>query len=211
MQRLFDILFATAAVSLFSPLLICISALLCLTGERKVIYRQKRVGKDGQLFSLFKYVTMVTNSENIGAGSITLKNDFRVLPVGKFLRKSKLNELPQLINILAGDMSVIGPRPLHEKQFMFYTDYEKSIISSVRPGLSGVGSIYFRDEEEIIHGGKDRDVDEIYKLEVAPIKAKLEMWYVDNKSMWLYFKLILLTVVAVLLPSISLNRYLRIS
>ena len=115
-QRLFDILFSGIAILVLCPLLLLIILILSATGEREIFYKQNRVGKNRISFELFKFATMQKNSENKGAGTVTLKNDFRVLPFGKFLRKTKLNELPQLFNIFIGQMSVIGPRPLHHRR-----------------------------------------------------------------------------------------------
>lgn len=198
-QRILDLIFSSIAVALLSPILLTIIIILSVTGEREIFYRQKRVGLNQTSFNLLKFATMVKNSENIGAGTVTLKNDSRVLPVGKFLRKTKLNELPQLFNVLLGDMSIIGPRPLHMKQFSFYDQHQRKMISSVLPGLSGMGSVVFRDEEKFFQDSNNPD--EAYKKNITPVKAKLEIWYVNNKSIYLYFKLIILTIISILLPS----------
>lgn len=205
MERFFDILFSSLAILLFSPLLVSIIFILRLTGEGEVFFRQSRVGKDKVSFSLLKFATMLKASEGMGAGTVTLKDDFRVLPFGKFLRKTKLNELPQLFNIFLGDMSVIGPRPLHNKQFSFYSFDDQNIIASTMPGLSGVGSIIFRDEEKILQNSCDPDTT--YKEEITPKKAALEKWYVKNKSIGLYFKLIFLTAIAVAFPNIDMKKF----
>lgn len=203
MQRLFDLLLSSIAIVFLLPLLIPIMILLRLTGEGEVFFRQERVGKNKVSFRLLKFATMLKNSEQIGAGTVTLKDDFRVLPVGSFLRKTKLNELPQLFNIFLGDMSVIGPRPLHKKQFSFYSTEDQSIIASTTPGLSGMGSIIFRDEEKILQDSEDPD--KTYKELITPEKAKLEKWYVENNSLALYFKLIFLTIISVLLPALDMK------
>jgi lipopolysaccharide/colanic/teichoic acid biosynthesis glycosyltransferase len=205
MQRCFDILFSSLAIFVFSPFLVLIIFILRFTGEGEVFFRQARVGKDKVSFGLLKFATMLKASEGIGAGTVTLKDDFRVLPFGKFLRKTKLNELPQLFNIFLGDMSVIGPRPLHNRQFSFYTFDDQNIIASTMPGLSGVGSIIFRDEEKILQNSNDPDTT--YKEEITPKKAALEKWYVKNKSIGLYFKLIFLTVIAVASPNIDMKKF----
>ena len=207
MQRLIDILLSASAILVSSPLLTVIVLVLKFTGEGEVFFRQARVGRGGRTFALLKFATMLKDSENLGAGTVTLQNDFRVLPFGKVLRKTKLNELPQLFNILLGDMSVIGPRPLHHKQFSFYSDHDREIISSVLPGLSGVGSIMFRDEEKILQSAEDPD--QTYQKLITPEKARLEKWYVENKSLFLYFKLIVLTIVAVIFPSLKMTRFFR--
>ncbi len=205
MQRLFDIFFSGIALLILFPLLVIIIIILKFTGEGEIFYRQLRIGKNRKKFELLKFVTMLKNSEKFGAGTVTLQNDYRVLPFGKFLRKTKLNEIPQLINIFIGEMSVIGPRPLHKKQFSFYSENDQKIISSVKPGLSGIGSIIFRDEERILHNSKNPT--KTYKLKITPIKAKYEKWYVSNKSLFLYFKLIMLTVLVVFLPTLKMKRF----
>ena len=205
MQRFFDIFFSGTAIILLSPILFSIIVLLRLTGEGEVFFQQARIGKNKGYFNLLKFATMLKNSESMGAGTVTLKNDSRVLPIGRFLRKTKLNELPQLFNIFKGDMSVIGPRPLHEKQFSFYSIADQELIASTMPGLSGLGSICFRDEEKILHSSNDPDAT--YKDKITPKKAILEKWYVENRSMALYFKLIFLTVIAVAMPKLDMIKF----
>jgi hypothetical protein len=124
---------------------------------------QSRVGRSGKPFNLYKFVTMLKNSPAIGTGTVTIKNDPRILPIGHFLRKTKINELPQLLNILFGDMSVIGPRPQTQRCFDAFTATSQAAIVQVRPGLSGIGSIIFRDEENLLHGQADsvRFYDEV--------------------------------------------------
>ena len=200
MTRLVDIILSSLAVITLFPLLAPLTALLSFTGEGKVFYKQERIGKGKKIFKLLKFATMLENSPNLPGGDITSGNDSRVLPVGKFLRKTKINELPQLINILFGDISVIGPRPLTSKNFQFYTKEVQSKISSVRPGLSGIGSIVFRDEESVIASSKKNSVD-CYKEDISPYKGELECWFVDNKSIYLYVALILITAWVVFIPN----------
>ena len=206
-QRFFDIFFSGIAIGFFIPVLVPIMVALKVTGEGAVFFRQTRVGKNKLPFQLMKFATMLKNSENMGAGTVTLENDFRVLPLGKFLRKTKLNELPQLFNIFIGDMSIIGPRPLHERQFSFYSEEQQDIIASTMPGLSGVGSIIFRDEEKLLQEGGDPDA--IYIEKITPVKAILEKWYVENISISLYFKLIFLTVIAVSFPRLDMKIFFK--
>ncbi|MDA8845089.1 sugar transferase, partial [Candidatus Pelagibacter bacterium] len=168
LQRSFDILFSSISIIVLFPVLSLIILILSITGEREIFYKQNRIGQNRISFELWKFATMYKNSEKKGAGTVTLKNDFRVLPFGKFLRKTKLNELPQLFNIFIGDMSVIGPRPLHQKQFSFYSSRDQKIISSVKPGLSGVGSIIFRDEEKILQN--TNNPEKSYKQNITPRK-----------------------------------------
>tara|TARA_Y100001935_G_scaffold254434_1_gene263484 strand:- start:1220 stop:1897 length:678 start_codon:yes stop_codon:yes gene_type:complete len=199
MERFFDILFSGTALLILSPLLIPIVIILKLTGEGEVFFLQERIGIGGHKFKLFKFATMLKNSANIGTGTVTIKGDPRVLPVGRFLRKTKINELPQLLNILLGDMSVIGPRPLTTQTFEAYSINTQNLIKQVRPGLSGIGSIIFRDEEEIMHGA-NASVD-FYKNVIAPYKGELEEWFVSNKGLYIYFVAIFTTVWTVLIPS----------
>ena len=198
-ERFFDVFFSGLALLVLSPLLIPIILILRLTGEGEIFFLQERIGKGGKPFKLFKFVTMVKDSPNIGTGTVTMKGDPRILPVGKFLRKTKINELPQLVNIFLGDMSVIGPRPLTPQTFSSYSAQTQATVIKVRPGLSGVGSIIFRGEEEIMHGAS-ASVD-FYSNIIAPYKGSLEEWFVLNKGMHIYFLAIFLTVWAVIFPS----------
>jgi lipopolysaccharide/colanic/teichoic acid biosynthesis glycosyltransferase len=142
---------------------------------------------------------MLKDSPNMGTGTVTISDDPRVLPVGSFLRKTKINELPQLLNIFSGDMSVIGPRPLTSQTFGAYSENTQKVIKQVRPGLSGLGSIIFRDEEEIMRGAT-ASLD-FYDNVIAPYKGEVEEWYVANKSLYIYFVAIFVTAWAVIIPS----------
>ena len=197
MQRLLDIFFSGLALVLFSPLLIPIVIGLRLTGEGEIFYVQQRVGKDGKLFGLLKFATMLKDSPNLGTGLITTKNDPRVTPMGGFLRRTKINELPQLLNIFFGTMSVIGPRPQAEGHFDVFPEHVKKEIIKVKPGLSGIGSIVFRDEETIIENSPLSHED-CYNNVIAPYKGELEIWYINNQSLYLYLSLIFLTIWVVL-------------
>jgi len=198
MERFFDIVFSGLALLVLSPLLVPIVIILKCSGEGEVFFLQERIGKDGKLFELFKFATMLKDSPNLGTGTVTMRGDPRVLPVGKFLRKTKINELPQLLNIFFGDMSVIGPRPLTAQTFGSYSDSTQDVIKQVRPGLSGVGSIIFRGEEDIMHGAT-ASVD-FYDSVIAPYKGALEEWFVSNKSLYIYFMAIFTTVWVVIIP-----------
>lgn len=198
MQRIFDIIFALLALIVLSPFLVPIIFLLLATGEKEVFFLQDRIGKHGKTFKIYKFATMLKNSSSVGTGSVTIKNDPRILPIGKFLRKTKINELPQLLNILLGDMSIIGPRPLTEQTFRLYGDQIKNMITKVRPGLSGIGSIVFREEEDILVGG-NISLD-FYKSFIMPYKGALEVWYVENYTISNYFKAIVITLIIVVFP-----------
>jgi len=197
MQRFFDIIFSALAIIIFSPFLIPVMLILKFTGEGEIFYVQQRVGKDGEMFGLFKFATMLKDSPSTGTGTVTVKNDPRVLPFGSFLRKTKINELPQLFNIFLGDMSVIGPRPQTERCFLAFPEASQEAIVQVKPGLSGIGSVVFRDEENILDNPK---IDRLafYDKVIAPYKGNLEQWYVKHQSIYTYFMLIGLTIWAVL-------------
>lgn len=172
---------------------------LKLTGEHDIFYGQIRIGKGRKEFKLWKFATMLRNSPNMAGGLYTSKNDPRMLPMGKFLRKTKINELPQLINIFCGQMSIIGYRPTVKEHFEGYPEDCKLVFERAVPGLSGIGSIVFRNEEEILQNFEDKKT--FHQKVIAPYKAALEVWYVQHKSLWLYFKLIFMTVGVVLKPS----------
>jgi len=200
MQRFFDIVFSSLALLVLSPLLIPVMIILKLTGEHEVFYVQQRVGKGGKMFGLLKFATMLKDSPNMGTGTITVRDDPRVLPFGKFLRKTKINELPQLINILKGDMSIIGPRPQDMRCFVVFDPKDQENIKKVRPGLSGIGSIIFRDEEGIMAREEIKDKEAFYDNVISPYKGKVESWYVEHQGLDVYFKLIWLTVIVVIFP-----------
>jgi len=202
MQRFFDISFSSLALLLLAPLMLPIMLVLRLTGEGEVFYVQERVGLGRRPFGLLKFATMLKESPKIGAGEITLKNDPRILPVGRFLRKTKLNELPQLINILRGDMSLVGPRPMVPNTFAHYAEDAQRELCTVRPGLTGVGSILFRDEERYLDGLDDPAA--FYRGVIIPYKTELERWYIRNRSLGSYFLLIFLTAWVVLFPGSDL-------
>ncbi len=201
-KRFFDILFSVLLLLIISPLFIPISILLILTGEGHIFYTQERVGYLNKKFIIFKFATMLKNSPNMTGGLITTKNDPRLLPFGGFLRKSKLNELPQLLNILRGDISLVGPRPVMTKSFEAYPDNVKKSIYNVLPGLTGIGSIIFRNEETIISKIADNKGDtwEFYQKVIYPYKGELEMWYLKNQSFFVDFILLVLTFLIVLFP-----------
>lgn len=196
MKRVFDILLSFTSLLVLAPLLIPIVFILRLTGEGEIFFPQERIGKNGERFALLKFATMLKDSPNIGTGTVTVKGDPRILPFGQFLRKTKINELPQLLNVLFGQMSLIGPRPLTPQTFDAYDVHVKRVIGKVRPGLSGIGSVVFRNEENILEGA-NASMD-FYANVVAPYKGQLEVWFVENASVRNYFLLILATVVAVL-------------
>jgi len=150
---------------------------------------------------------MLKASPNIVTGTVTLKNDPRILPFGKILRRAKINELPQLINVLKGEMSIIGPRPQDQRCFDVFRE-DKAEILTVRPGLSGIGAIYFRDEENLLHQAQG-DMIQFYDTVISPYKGQLEAWWVKNQSLKNYFLLIVLTVWVLFFPKSRLPFTLR--
>lgn len=201
MQRIMDIILSSIAILIFLPIFVIITIVLRLTGEGHVFFLQERIGKNGKVFKLYKFATMLKNSPDIGTGTLTVKDDPRVLPVGRFLRSSKINELPQLFNILFGDMSLVGPRPLTIETFNAYSSHVKGIVTTVRPGLSGIGSLVFRGEEGILDQATN-PVD-FYLTVVAPYKGALEEWYIQQQSFDMYLKVILTTIYIVIFPNTS--------
>lgn len=199
MQRLLDVVFSGLALLVLSPLLVPIALILRLTGEGEVFFIQQRVGRGGGMFGLYKFATMLKDSPNLGTGTVTVKDDPRVLPMGRFLRRTKINELPQLLNIFRGDMSIVGPRPQTQRCFDAFPARSQAEIVKVRPGLSGIGSIVFRDEEELMHAAKDPE--RFYDDVIMPYKGQLEEWYVANQGLWTYLCCIVLTAWVVLVPT----------
>lgn len=189
-KRLLDILFSLIALVILSPLLVPVVIMLALTGEHEIFYFQKRVGYRNREFDIWKFATMVKNSPNIGTGEITLRNDPRVTPVGRFLRRTKINELPQIINVLLGDMSIVGPRPLMKKSFEQYAPEVQERIYNSRPGITGIGSVIFRDEESMVSDSSD--IHETYK-QIFQYKGAVEMWYQRNVSFYTDIMIIFLT------------------
>tara|TARA_B100001059_G_scaffold235416_1_gene280969 strand:+ start:48509 stop:49174 length:666 start_codon:yes stop_codon:yes gene_type:complete len=203
-KRLLDIVVSLTTLIIFLPLFIPIIIILRFTAEGEIFYFQERIGINNSIFQIWKFATMLKNSMNMGTGSITLQNDFRVTGIGKFLRKTKINELPQIINIIKGDISLVGPRPLVIKTFIAYNKDIQDKIYKIKPGLTGIGSIVFRDEETIISGVKDEDPHEYYKRVIAPFKGELEMWYQENRSFILDMQLIFMTAWVILFPNSNL-------
>jgi lipopolysaccharide/colanic/teichoic acid biosynthesis glycosyltransferase len=207
-KRIFDVVFSALALIVLSPFFLVIVLILRFTGESEVFYRQQRIGKGGRPFGMLKFTTMVKGSPNMGTGLLTVKDDPRILPVGRFLRRTKLNELPQLWNILVGDMSIIGPRPQAEPHFRLYSQEVQRELVTVRPGLSGIGSIVFRDEDQIL-AGAGKDAQEAYAQDIVGYKGRLEVWYVQNRTFWIDLLLIFLTIRVVLAPAgCSYRRFL---
>ena len=205
-KRLLDIFIAVIALVILSPIFICVIIILLFTGERELFYRQERVGFKNRPFNILKFATMLKNSPNMGTGVITVRNDPRVTPFGKILRITKINELPQIFNVLKGNMSIVGPRPLVARSVELYPDAVKEKIYNSPPGMTGIGSLIFRDEENIISSGEPY---EMYR-QIYLHKGELELWYQRNASMLTDIKIIFLTAWCILFPKSNLqNKFFR--
>ncbi|MGI8584373.1 MAG: sugar transferase [Chitinophagaceae bacterium] len=202
LKRLTDILIAGLALIILSPLLIISIIILLITGEHQVFYLQKRIGFKNKPFYIWKFATMLENSPKMGTRHITLRNDPRVTWFGKILRITKINELPQIINVFKGDMSIVGPRPLMESGFILYPEEIQNKIYNVKPGITGIGSLIFRDEEKIISAAPDPIA--MYQ-KISPFKGTLEMWYQKNASLYIDLMIIFLTAWSILYPKNTLQ------
>ena len=189
-KRSFDLFFSLTGFLLLSPVFMCISCLVAISSSGPVFFRQSRVGLRGDLFRIHKFRTMYVDSE--GKGLLTVGRDERVTPIGHFLRKYKLDELPQLIDVVLGKMSLVGPRPEVEKFINEYSEEDRQKILSVRPGITDNASIEMIDENLIL--AKYDDPHTAYIEHVMPIKKEYYLSYVDNQSTWNDFILIFKTI-----------------
>ena len=194
-KRMLDLCLSTFGLLILSPLFIVIIMVLKLTGEREVFYLQERMGLNNNPFYIYKFATMLKDSANIGNKALTVRNDPRITKVGVILRMTKINELPQIINVLKGDMALIGPRPIMEKSFGNYTLNVQKIIYKNRPGITGIGSLIFRDEEILVTKYKElgKNPSQYYKDYIYPYKGALEEWYYYNCSLSVDLKILFLT------------------
>lgn len=193
MKRLFDLFFSTVGLILLFPLLFFFAVLIKINSAGPVFYRGVRAGRFGVPFRIFKFRSMVINADKIG-GPSSSADDPRITKIGNFLREYKLDELPQLLNVWLGQMSLVGPRPEVMQEVSLYTDEEKRLLQ-VRPGITDWSSIKFRNEGEILRGSIDPH--RAYKEKIRPEKIRLGLQYVDEHSMWIDFKITLQTVLAI--------------
>ncbi len=193
---------AGTAILVLLPLALPIMLSLRLTGEGKVLFWQKRLGYRQSPFWMLKFATMLEDSPNMPGGILTLSNDPRITPMGGILRKSKINELPQLWNVLVGEMSIVGPRPLLKESFDLYSPEIQAVVYESRPGLTGVGSLVFRDEVALTEASRE-DPDRYYADVIYPYKGRLEYWYYENRSLWTDMKILLLTGLALFFPRVD--------
>ena len=177
-KRTFDLGFAMIALLLLAPLFFLGSLLAKLQSKGPVFYKAKRVGKDETLFEMYKFRTMVVNADTLG-GSLTTYRDTRITPIGRFLRWTKLDELPNLINVIKGEMSLIGPRPEAPNYVKHYTEIQKQVLQ-VKPGMTGPSQLANRDEEQKLKG--QQDAEHYYITELMPKKLALDLHYVVTQS-----------------------------
>ena len=191
MKRLFDFTFAILGLTILFPVLIILSLLIIITSPGMVLYSQKRVGKQGELFTLYKFRTMIHNADTMSGGSITVENDDRITVIGKLLRRWKLDELPTLWNVLKGDMSFVGPRP----DVPGYADKlvgESRRVLEMRPGITGPATLKYSNEEKLLAG---MDNPKKYNDEVIfSDKVQINLEYMDNWNFWKDIKIIFKTI-----------------
>ncbi|HLY63873.1 MAG TPA: sugar transferase [Terriglobia bacterium] len=192
-KRVFDFILAFIGLIVLSPLLVMIAVAIKLTSSGPIFYRGVRTGRHGKFFRMMKFRTMVANAESVG-GTSTAETDPRITRIGKWLRAHKLDEFPQLFNVLKGEMSLVGPRPEVEEYTRLYTPEEMAILE-VPPGITDFSSIKFRDLNAIL--AEADDPDKYFAENVLPTKNKLRLEYVRNRSLWLDFKIIFLTLRAI--------------
>ncbi len=205
-KRLLDVLLSGFAMCILPPMYFIVSVLLRLAGEGNVLFRQRRIGKGGAEFTLLKFTTMASGSAT--AGDITYGDDPRVLPVGRWLGALKIDELPQLWNTFVGEMSLVGPRPLTPRAFHCYSPRVQEIVKSMRPGVTGVGSLVFRNEDRILAQAPG-DPKEYYDRIIIPLKGQLETWYFAHRSLYVDLLILACTLVAVPWPRSRLHLKLR--
>jgi len=193
LKRFFDIIISLVVLALISPILLAIAVWIKLDSSGPVLYQGARVGKDRVIFKMYKFRTMVTNADKIG-GSSTPDDDPRITRVGKFLRSYKLDELPQFLNVLKGEMSLVGPRPQVQWAVDLYTPEERQVLT-VPPGITDYASIHFPNEGEILKGSKDPDRD--YMEKIHPKKMMLSLEYVRDRSILVDISVILKTAIAI--------------
>lgn len=197
LKRLSDFVLALVGIVLISPIFVVVYLTNKLSGN-DVFFIQRRVGRNSELFPIIKFATMVKDAHIVG-GTVTCKADPRVTRIGALLRKTKINELPQLINVLKGEMSFVGARPLPRSEVDIYSPEAAEKIYSIKPGITGIGSLYFYNEELLLSHNEEL-AEEIFKNEIMPRKAEFELWYVDNRKLSLDLKIIVATIAVIFAP-----------
>tara|TARA_B100000519_G_scaffold61232_1_gene51637 strand:+ start:995 stop:1723 length:729 start_codon:yes stop_codon:yes gene_type:complete len=200
-KRLFDFILSLLLILVFLPILILFSFLIWNQDKNSPFYIAPRVGKDKKLFKMIKFRSMIVNADKTGVDS-TSSDDDRITKLGDFIRKYKIDELPNFFNIILGQMSFVGPRPNVERETILYTKEESNLLN-VRPGITDFSSIVFSDEGEILEGADDPDLK--YNQLIRPWKSRLGLFYVKNQSIWLDINLILLTAISIFSRQTSLS------
>jgi len=198
MVRFLDFFLSLLGILILSPLFIILFFLLKFTGEGEIFYMQERIGANEKKFKLIKFATMKKNSSKIGSRHITVKDDPRILSLGKILRDTKINELPQLFNVLLGDMSLVGPRPLVGSGYLKYPENIKKSIKKIKPGLSGLASLILRNEEHLL--SLTSNPIDFHSNVLTPFKGETEVWFYEKKSLFNYLKILFLTIWIVFFP-----------
>tara|TARA_A100001388_G_scaffold199920_1_gene151226 strand:+ start:17 stop:751 length:735 start_codon:yes stop_codon:yes gene_type:complete len=206
LKRIFDFVSSLIGIIILSPILLVAMFLIWKQDFHSPFYIAKRVGKNGKLFNMFKLRTMVVNADKSGVDS-TSENDKRITPVGLFIRKYKLDELTQLINILIGNMSLVGPRPNVKRETDIYTSIEKQILS-VKPGITDIASLVFSDEGQILSVKEDPDI--AYNQLIRPWKSRLALFYIKNQNLIFDIRIIILTLVAIINKKFAIKKLHRI-
>jgi lipopolysaccharide/colanic/teichoic acid biosynthesis glycosyltransferase len=191
LRRLLDLLASSLGLILLSPLFLLLALLIRLDSAGPIFYRAQRVGKDGVLFYLYKFRSMTAGADKQGPG-ITAAGDSRVTRVGRFLRRAKLDELPQLINVLKGEMSLVGPRPEDPRYVALYTPEQRPVLVA-RPGITSAASLQYRHEEQLLSGA---DWETVYRQEVMPAKIDIDLAYLHERTVWSDLRLIAQTILA---------------
>ncbi len=197
-MRFFDLLFSFALLILLFPLFLLVCIWNKLTGEHEIFYKQTRIGKNGKQFEIIKFATMLKDSPQLGSGGFTELNDSRFLPLGSFMRKTKINELPQLINVMRGEMSLVGFRPLAKVSFDKVLEIGNKTTYSTMPGITSPASIFLRNEEQILM--KVEDKQKYYDEYILPFKVSLDEWWAKNNNLFNYFAILFLTALSLFLP-----------
>ena len=200
-KRFFDIVISLILVIIFSPFLIIFAFLIWKQDWHSPFYVAPRVGKNEKIFKMIKFRSMIVNADKSGVDS-TSANDSRITPLGNFIRKYKIDELPNFFNILLGEMSFVGPRPNVKRETDLYTIEEKHLLT-VRPGITDLASIVFSDEGEILEGSINPDLD--YNQLIRPWKSRLGIFYINKRSIWMDIQLMFLTAVAIISKTKSIR------
>ncbi len=189
-KRIIDLSASILGLICLSPVLVTVAFLIWLTDRGNPFYTAPRVGKHFRLFKMIKFRSMILNADSTGVDS-TGNNDQRITSIGKFIRRFKIDELPQLVNVLKGEMSLVGPRPNVEREVRLYSEQERRLLN-VRPGITDMSSIVFADEGKILADKADPDI--AYNQLIRPGKSRLGLFYIDNHSFSIDLKIVLLTV-----------------